>query len=340
MQDAEAGGRRDKVRGTVLGLAIGDALGYPGEFRSRQQILDAFGPEGVTDFVGIQDERWPERPYIVGKRHAPGTYTDDTQMSVALAEGLLDVGPNASLDDQMVAVGKRFVAWARSPENNRAPGGTCMTGCANLERGVFWRDANVADSKGCGSAMRVAPIGLLWPDDLEKVGEVARASSLLTHGHDAGVEGAAAAALLVALALRGATPAEMYREIMERCAPRSADFRRCLEKLPGAVEDPPALALSNAGLGEAWVAEEAVASALYCVWRHRDDYAAAVLCGANTDGDSDSIACIAGSIMGARLGASAIEARWRQEVENAAYLEELADRLYVASIAKDEPMRL
>ena len=322
--------RRQKYLGSILGLAIGDALGYPCEFRSRAKILDAFGPDGVTDLVSVDDERWPRIPIIVGATQPAGTYSDDTQMTVALARGLLDAGVGAPIDELMVAIGKRFVDWSRSPDNNRAPGGTCMTGCQRLGEGVAWRDAGVANSKGCGSAMRVAPLGLVYADDHDRLLEVARASSILTHGHDAGIEGAASAALLVALAMQGATPEQMYDEVMRQCAPRSRDFRECLEKLPQFLHQPPEVALSNRGLGEGWVAEEAVASALYCVMRHPDDFAAVVLCGANTDGDSDSIAAIAGSISGARLGAEAIPSRWRDHVEDGPLLQRLADDLFEA----------
>jgi ADP-ribosylglycohydrolase len=171
--------------------------------------------------------------------------------------------------------------------------------------------------------MRVAPIGLVYRNDRERLLQVARASSVLTHGHDAGVEGAAAGALLVALALEGNTPQQMYDAIMAECAPRSQDFAACLAKLPALVESEPDVALSENGLGEAWVAEEAIASALYCVWRSPDDFERVVLTAANTDGDSDSIACIAGSISGARLGIDAIPAHWRATVENSEALSKL-----------------
>lgn len=321
---------RSRFEGSIVGLAVGDALGYPCEFRRRAQILAAFGQDGVTDFISIDDPRWPHIPVIVGARQPPGTYTDDTQMTVALARGMLDAGVDAPVDELMPAIGRRFVEWSRSPENNRAPGGTCMTGCQRFSEGVPWREAGVANSKGCGSAMRVAPIGLVYFDDIDRLLEVARASSIITHGHDAGIEGAAAAALLVALALQGVEPEQMYDEVMRHCAHRSNDLRRCLARLPAMLDEAPEVALSSRGLGEAWVAEEAVASALYCVMRHPDDFASAVICGANTDGDSDSIACIAGSILGARLGADAIPVKWRNEVEDAEMLRGLADDLWVA----------
>src|SRR5262249_27534596 len=100
-----------------------------------------------------------------GRAHPPGTYSDDTQMTVAVAEAILAVAADAPLDALMDEMGRRFVAWSTSPDNDRSPGQTCMTGSQALAKGVPWRDAGVRDSKGCGSAMRVAPIGLaLWKD--------------------------------------------------------------------------------------------------------------------------------------------------------------------------------
>jgi len=320
----------DAFEGCVLGLAIGDALGFPAEFRRREQILAAFPPDGITGFVAVHDPAWPPRPIIFGAQHPPGTFTDDTQMSVAVAEGLLDAG-RADLDTLMAAVGRRFVRWSRSADNDRAPGATCMAGCDRLAAGVAWREAGVAGSKGCGSAMRAAPIGLYYCHDRARLLEVARASSLPTHGHDAAVEGAAAAALLVQMALQRRPPEEMYAALAEECAPRSADFAACLGRLPGLLAAEPAVALSQAGLGEAWVAEEAIASALYCFSRSPGDYVRTVLTAVNTDGDSDSIGCIAGSISGAYNGAAAIPAAWRAEVEDAEVLQALARRLWEAA---------
>jgi ADP-ribosylglycohydrolase len=320
--------RSEQYTGAIVGLAVGDALGYPAEFRSREQILREIGPEGITDFIRCQDPRF-SRPFIVGKEHPPGTYTDDTQMSLAVAEGLLAAGEGA-LDEIMGEIGRRFVRWSGSQDNDRSPGQTCMTGCANLRRGVHWREAGVQSSKGCGSAMRVGPIGLYYAGDLDRLFEVARASSLLTHGHDAAVEGAAAAALMVALALEGAGPEEVFTEITRHCGGRSADFDACLERVPALRDRPPGEVLREGALGEAWVAEEAVASALYCFWRHPDDYRAAVLTAVNTDGDSDSIATITGSVLGARLGLEGIPAPWVSGVENTDRLQELGASLWAA----------
>jgi ADP-ribosylglycohydrolase len=314
--------RLPAFEGCLLGLAVGDAIGFPCEFRTRAIILESFGPDGVTDLVAVHDRRWPSRPMILGRPHPVGTYSDDTQMSIAVAEALID--GSDELDALMKRMAARFVAWAESPDNDRAPGATCLRGCENLARDVPWQEAGVAASKGCGSAMRVAPIGLRFHHDRSRLLEVARASSLLTHGHDAAIESAAAAALLVAMALEKATPRAMYDALMKECAPRSPDFAACLGKLPALITAPPEVALSERGLGLGWVAEEAVASALYCFARAPTDFTKTVLAAANTDGDSDSIACIAGGISGAFNGVEAIPASWRDRVENATMLRALA----------------
>lgn len=322
--------RQDRFEGAILGLAIGDALGYPCEFRTREHIRAAFGDAGVTDFVAVKDPRWPEPPWILGKDHPPGTYTDDTQMSLAVAEALIEAG-DGDVDALMRSMAARFVEWSRSDDNDRAPGNTCMTACRALGRGVPWREAGVKDSKGAGSAMRAVPIGLRYAGDRERLLEVGRASSVLTHGHPAAIEGAAAVALLTALALERATPEAMHRALLEICAPGSDDLRARLERLPALLGADPGEALGESGLGEAWVAEEAVACALWCFWRTPDDFRATVITAANTDGDSDTIACIAGGISGAYNGASAIPREWRERVENAAGLRDVAARLLAVS---------
>lgn len=315
--------------GCIVGLAVGDALGYPAEFRTRADVQQALGPAGIQDFVSQKDERF-SRPIILGPKHPPGTFTDDTQMSLAVLEGLLEAGER-DLEDLMAAVARRFVAWSKSRDNDRAPGETCMTGCHNLEAGVPWRQANVPNSKGCGSAMRVAPIGLYFSGDLQRAMEIARAQSLMTHGHPAALEGAAAAAAMVALALKDTPPDLMHRIIEEQTRGRCRDFDEVWARVPDVIDLPPEEVLVDGVLGEGWVAEEAAASALYCYWRHERSFAECVLSAANTDGDSDSIAAIAGSISGARLGIHAIPERWRDGVEDAGRLHGLGAALSKAA---------
>jgi ADP-ribosylglycohydrolase len=296
---------RSSFEGAMLGLAVGDALGFPRELVER--------PPAVVDFVA--------------RTHPAGSVSDDTQMTIAVAEALLARG-GGDLDPLMEDLAARFVAWSRSPDNDRAPGRACLAGCAALERGVPWRQAGNPDSKGCGTAMRVAPIGLRYHRDRRRLLEVARASALPTHGHPAAIEGAAAAALMIALALDKRSPEDILDALVTECGSRSPDLDARLRQVPELLAAGPDFALSRAGLGDGWIAEEAVACALWCFWRSPSDYRATVLVGANSGGDCDSIACIAGGLSGAYNGVDAIPRAWRDGVEHAARLRELAAGLW------------
>lgn len=298
----------------LFGLALGDALGYPTEFL---RLSDLPGRPGIRSKYGPQGIQEPPTPAL---------YTDDTQMSIALAEGLIDAGLHADLDTQMNAIGHRFVQWWHSPENNRSPGRTCMRAVAMFANGFSWRDSGIAHSKGCGSAMRVGTIGYFYQHDESRLRQVAESSGIITHGHPAAVAASIAAAYLVKLALDGVHPREYLSCVQAFAGGISQDFDRVMLHVGQALtldNEDQALRL----IGEGWVGDEAVGLALYCVMRSPDDYVAGVRRGANTDGDSDSIACIAGGILGARLGLEAIPQAWRERCEHRDELIDLAVRM-------------
>ena len=97
----------DKARGAIFGLAIGDALGYPTEFLSLDQIKAQYGENGISEL--------PQR----------ALFSDDTQMSVAIAKALNTAG-DQDLETIMDAVRDEFVKWRHSPENNQVPGRACL----------------------------------------------------------------------------------------------------------------------------------------------------------------------------------------------------------------------
>jgi ADP-ribosylglycohydrolase len=296
-----------QAQGMLIGLALGDALGRPVEFMAFPAIKATYGPTGI--------QAPPD----------PALYTDDTQMTVALAEGLVEAG-DQDLDSLMRAVGHHFVTWRHSPENDRAPGATCLRGIDRFEAGQPWSESGIAESKGCGSAMRVAPIGYLYQHDPARLRDVARASSLITHGHPAALAASVGAASLVRLALDGVSPESFLRLTYEVTAGMADDFEQALRRVGQVVNWGDEVAAMR-HIGEGWVGEEAVALALYCVLRYPNDYAGAVRRAANSNGDSDSIACIAGGIMGARLGLDAIPAAWRKRCEHGSELLDLGARL-------------
>lgn len=298
----------DRAKGVLFGLAIGDALGFPTEFMPLSRIKAKYGPSGITDLPGF-----------------PALYTDDTQMSVAVAEALAAAG-DRDLETIMAAVREGFIAWRHSPENDRAPGNTCLEGVSNMERGVHWSESGVPDSKGCGAAMRVAPIGYFYQNDPGRLKEIARATAICTHGHRTAVAASVGAAYLVKLALDGILPEGMIPELLDFTSGMSKEFEQAVGKVAeclGWADEEKALT----HLGEGWVAEEAVALALFCFLRHSNSFEATVIRAANTNGDSDSIAAIAGGISGAYLGFEAIPENWVNRIEKTDYLADLAARL-------------
>lgn len=296
---------RSRVLGAVLGAAIGDALGHPTEFLSTDEIRRRHGPASVTGF-----ELWWERQ---GKRFAP--YTDDTQMAEIVLRALVrarQAGVPTEGVMQDMAVG--FANWATQPQGgHRAPGNACMRGARRLADGVHWREAGGEEDGGCGSVMRAYPFGLLV-DDLGLVEHWAVEHSRMTHRHPIALAACAAMAIGVALEIRGEHPAKVLAEMVEAAGRHDAVTARMAERaIADAHEgaDPDSVLTSLQG----WAAHEAIAAAMFVVARHPRDLSAAVLEGANAPGDSDSIATLAGALLGARLGLEALPAAWIRDVE-------------------------
>jgi len=303
---------RDRARGLIYGLALGDALGWPVEFMELPQILSKYGRGGITE---------PPDPAL---------YTDDTQMSAAVAEALIEAGQH-DLDVLMGAVARNFIGWKRDPITpSRAPGATSIRGVNALERGAPWRESGVRDSKGCGACMRVAPVGYLYQGDTGRLQSIARAQGTLTHRHPTADAACIGAAYLVKLALDNVDPAQYPARLLRFAGGHAPEFDQAIERVAPALDwadGEAALRAIGPTRGGGWIAEEAVAMALYCVMRHPSDYPAAVRLAANISGDSDSVASIAGGILGARLGTRGLPADWVARLENREYLTDLADRL-------------
>ncbi len=311
--------RASRLAGAVLGAAIGDAMGHPTEFiRSFDAIRTQYGPDGVTGY-----ELWREDG---ARRYAP--YTDDTQMAECVLRSLLwGRERGADLDETMRDLARRFVEWANEPQGgHRAPGNACLAGCRNLERGVAWSEAGGATAGGCGSVMRAYPFGLLFAHDLGRAEAWAVAHSKLTHRDPIALAASAAMAVGVARILRDEPIATVLSEMVAaacRYSPKTAAMMaRAIDEAQEGVE--PETTLERL---EGWAAHEAIAAAVYLFARHTDDPRAAILEGANTPGDSDSLATLAGALTGARAGLGAIPADWVRDVERSDELLALALRI-------------
>lgn len=184
----------------LLGGAIGDALGAPIEFMSIDQIRNTHGPEGLVDYCEFTDQQ--------------GEFTDDTQMTLFTAEGLLRANHRAVLKGiggaDVPITYQSYIRWLHTQgrsskstpqgwgmldlENGwlikerdlfkfRAPGNTCLN---SLQSGIPGTvESPLNNSKGCGAVMRMAPVGLMYYDP-EQTFRIECDLGALTHGHPSG----------------------------------------------------------------------------------------------------------------------------------------------------------
>jgi ADP-ribosylglycohydrolase len=308
----------DRVTGSVLGAAVGDALGHPVEFiSSMSAIRQKFGPEGVTGYALFWEEG--------GRRFAP--YTDDTQMAEVVLRSLLDSREAGEcLAPAMRRIGRGFADWERAPQGgHRAPGTACLRGARELAGGRAW-DAADPEAGGCGSVMRAYPFGLVFAEDEERAEAWAVSHSRLTHGHPMAVAACAGMAVGIARAVKGAPPAGILDAMVDASGrydeTTAALCRDALTKARGGWKPEQVLELL---LG--WNAREAIAAAVYVFARHPNEPRVALLEAANTPGDSDSIATLVGALVGARKGLGGLPAGWIAELERTDELQALARRV-------------
>jgi ADP-ribosylglycohydrolase len=314
--------------GALLGLALGDALGFPTEFNDVPSILAKCGP--------WREMGLPKRAFV----------SDDTQMTLAVGRGLRTAMERGYLAPKRLErpLREEFVDWYHSPENNRAPGRTCLTACALLkEEGRLWQDASQVGSKGCGANMRVAPVGLAPGLSDEQRAGAAQLQSALTHGHPTALAASDLTARAVRLLAQGTDPTGLVGQLRSYALDhrrhydhtwlgdlwtRSQDpspehfiargWDECLavlDRLQQAVrtvspETDPCLAT-----GAGWIAEEALATGLLCFLLFPDEPVTALRRAACSSGDSDSVACLTGAFAGAWLGEEAWPADWTERIE-------------------------
>jgi ADP-ribosylglycohydrolase len=171
--------------------------------------------------------------------------------------------------------------------------------------------------------MRAWPFGLFFADDLDAAETWAVEHSRLTHRDPIALAACAAIARGAALAVRGADVTTIADDMVAAArrwsVPTAVMMQQAVDDARGGVA--PSATLDRL---RGWAAHEAIAAALYVFVRHADDPRAAILEGANTPGDSDSIASIAGALVGARCGRRALPIDWIRDVERSAELEALA----------------
>ncbi len=364
----------ERIRGCMVGGAVGDALGYAVEFKSWAQIRNEFGSEGI-------------REYKLGPRGV-ALISDDTQMALFTAAGILLGMTRGAMRGIMGRIDTychwTYLDWLHTQEwharkekaridswlmdvpelySLRAPGNTCLSALRSMEDGE--RPDN--DSCGCGGVMRTAPMALLT-----YVHEYAQGNTLycdmcaaeaarLTHKHPLGF-------------IPSAVLNHLLTEILKADDHRTTDLQtlveRSLEALPRIVSEedggktygelwpkyigiqkdlilkamdlahqdtPDPQAIESIGGG--WTGHEALAIAIYSAVKHQDSFEEAVISSVNHSGDSDSTGAVCGNIMGCLLGREAIPAQFTDRLELKDVLEEMAHDLWTGCIISEhEPI--
>lgn len=334
---------RGRFLGCLLGGAVGDALGAPVEFMSLDEIRATFGRQGIRNFAASYGRL--------------GTITDDTQMTLFTAEGLIRGwmrGQTRGIASYSSVVAHAYLRWLvtqggkpacelipdsegwlvghRELHHERAPGLTCL-GALEEMQGLGDRARN--NSKGCGGVMRVAPVGLFawhWRHGEaphEDAFGLACDLAALTHGHPTGQLAAGAFSVMVLSLACGGSLREAV-DVAVSCLKKRPKHQETLQALDRAQ----ALAKSKlpvtdaiADLGEGWVAEEALAIAVYCAFK-AETFEEGVVHAVNHSGDSDSTGAIAGNLLGAKFGIEAIPAHWLSRLELKDVISELANDLF------------
>ena len=326
-------GRPERIHGSLLVGAIGDALGAGVEFMHLPEIEELFGPEGATDFA-------PDFT-LYGDHEAP--ITDDTQMTLFTAEGLIRAVTDGT--DPVQGIWAAYQRWYHTQggplpdgvdpdsgllavadlHDHRAPGMTCM---GSMEAGLPGDpDLPLNNSKGCGGVMRVAPVGMVAgsDDDAYRLG---CGSAALTHGHPCGWIPAGVQAVTVRRLIAGDTLEEAVT-VGRSFAETDQRDRGVAAALDAAVELADTAPLDGRmleQLGGGWVGEEALAIAVACVLAESDPNQALLLA-VNHSGDSDSTGAITGNLLGALHGIGPIRDDWCERVEMADVIADLAKRL-------------
>lgn len=341
---------RDRIRGCMIGGAVGDALGWPVEFRSERQIFNKYWPDGIKEYdlnqAGVAE------------------ITDDTQMALFTANGILYGETRGNLrgiaSPPRNDVARAYQDWLATQEPSqrpcriswlydvrelhalRAPGGTCLRALReqNKAPGMIedYVQAELNNSKGCGGIMRVAPMGLRHWQDIKALDYEGAQLAAITHGHSLGYM---PAAVLVHIINRIIYPvgAEMaLKSIILEARDTVAEIfegNAFLPKLCGIIDQAVDLAENSADsdlenihkLGEGWVAEETLGISLYCALKYQHDFSKGVIVSVNHKGDSDSTGAVTGNILGALAGYEAIDYQWKGNLELRDVILEMSDDL-------------
>ncbi len=324
---------QDRFRATLLGCAVGDALGFP---------FEGAAPEVIARVPGLCEE-FALRPRGHFRK---GQYTDDTQMTLALAEAI--VACAGKVDGRVIA--QRFAAlW--SGGLIIGPGRACSEAVRRLIDGSPWNTSGAEVGRsGNGAAMRASPIGLICFDEPQRLVRESELQGVITHKDPLARAGAVAVAMAVALNLVPGSEAPSHEAWCARIAQAvghiDGAFASEIERLPQLLRFD-ALAASRiiARVGSAPLGPRdwpgispfvmpSVLMALFAVMRCDDDFRKCMEIALKAGGDTDTVAAMAGAILGAKVGCMGVPARLRRGVRDSEKISALADQLCAVKLAQ------
>ncbi len=305
---------RSRFAGTIVGFAIGDALGMPAQFLSREQIRRYYA-KPISTFLkahaGHASDFLPQ-----------GSYTDDTQMMLTTAECLIEcrkMDPSRQAD--------ALLSWYLNTVPHRAPARANLRACKHLSTGRAWTKSGVFSS-GCAAAVRMPPVGLFYYRCPEALVRATLDNCTISHTEPRARAASVAVAYLVARLVQMTNrclPGDQVLEAADRVAPIDQDMAAMLRWVTQIVHLPPEEALFE--IGTSSDAIEAVPAAVYCFLKHPHQFTTAVTVAVNGGDAADSIGALTGAFVGAANGLEAIPKHWRQEVENGELLQDVAESL-------------
>jgi len=303
---------RGKYLGGMIGSALGDAIGEVAFFHPHKETLCAHLEQLETY-----------------------RYTDDTAMSIGIAESIVKTG---CLDVQ--DLGETFRAnFKREPWRGYASGPPTVFSMVE-ELGIAYGEAahrlfGGSGSFGNGSAMRVVPVGLVFHDSADLY-EMARVSAVVTHAHPLGIDGAAVQSKAVALAVQhdpnDAFPSDAFVQDILGFV-RTSEMREKIREVGDLISSRAHPSVAAQRLGRTVAVHESLPFALYSFLLYPKSFEDCLWCAILNGGDRDTLGAMACAISGAYLGIKAIPNSWIEKLENRSYIEQLASQLAEMTIS-------
>jgi ADP-ribosylglycohydrolase len=283
---------------------------YAGDSLCGVRVGDALG----ETFFGEPDD--VRRRIAESQLPTSASWTDDTLMAASVAT---EVVTRHGLIERSTLI----ESFATHFDIYRGYGRLTMELLHEFRIGGYWerlRDGAYGGkgSWGNGAAMRVAPLGAYWFDDLERASTFARVQAQVTHSHSEASEGAVAVAVAASLAAASRSndaprPDLLLRELLEHCQP--SKVRDGLESAVELNDVSPSEAALVLGSGREIAAFDTVPFALWSAARNLDDFVGGFWSTVAGLGDRDTTCAIAGGVIAARVGARGIPTRMRAPVE-------------------------